>query len=71
MTKIELKLTEEEIRRETICRGCGKEKEEGLIVCWHCFKHRKDIIPYKYFEDDFDKWLKMVKKAGEVKNGNN
>lgn len=57
MTKIELKLTEEEIRRETICRGCGKEKGEGQIVCWQCFKYRKDIVPYKYFEGTFVEWL--------------
>ena len=25
---------EEQARTETFCRGCGGEKEDGLIVCW-------------------------------------
>lgn len=62
MPKIELKITEKEIREEIICRGCGGKKDKGLIVCWNCFKYKKDIIPFKYFEGDFREWLKMVKK---------
>ena len=57
MTKIEITITEKEIREETICRGCGRIKDKGLIVCWYCFKYRKDIVPWKYFEGTFANWL--------------
>lgn len=29
------------VRAESACRGCGGPKDEGLLVCWHCFKGRK------------------------------
>ena len=38
MDELEL---EAQTRTETFCRGCGGEKEAGLIVCWPCFKYRE------------------------------
>jgi hypothetical protein len=51
---------EEQARTETFCRGCGGEKEDGLIVCWPCFKYREDIVPYKEFNGTFEEWLQRV-----------
>jgi ribosomal protein L40E len=53
----ELDELEERARTETVCRGCGAEKETGLSVCWLCFKHREDIVPFKYFDGTFSQWL--------------
>jgi len=41
--------TEAEAREATVCPGCGKAKETGLIVCWQCFKYRTDCTPMKYW----------------------
>lgn len=55
------------IRNETTCRGCGKPKEIGLIVCWNCFKYRPN--PFKYFRNDtpeacrLDLWLEEIGKG--------
>ena len=51
---------EEQARTEAFCRGCGGEKEAGLIVCWPCFKYRDDIVPFKYFDGTFEEWLERV-----------
>lgn len=48
-------------RKSTVCKGCGKEKQLGLVVCWTCFKYRTDIIPLKSFEGSFSEWLLQVK----------
>lgn len=49
---------EDYARTETTCRGCGKPKDKGLVVCWHCFKYRDN--PYKYFAGTFEEWLVEV-----------
>ena len=51
---------EEQARTETVCRGCGGEKDTGLVVCWSCFKYRDDIVPLKYFDGTFSEWLERV-----------
>ena len=56
----ELDALEERARTETVCRGCGAEKETGMTVCWPCFKHREDIVPFKYFDGTFPQWLQTV-----------
>jgi len=48
-------ITEEQARRGKVCRGCGKEKASGLVVCWVCFKLGNN--PLKYFEGSFGEWL--------------
>ena len=48
----ELTNSKAQARTETVCRGCGGEKEAGLIVCWPCFKYREDVVPFKYFDGD-------------------
>lgn len=50
-------------RKKEICIGCESPKSQGLVVCWKCFKHRTDIIPYKDFEGGFEAWVKMAKEV--------
>lgn len=45
-------------RNELICRGCGDEKETGLVVCWKCFKYRQN--PWKDSGLDLKSWLQEV-----------
>jgi hypothetical protein len=63
-------------RNETVCRGCGKAKGAGDLVCWGCFKYREDC--FKYFcgvvvgtdadgqdvweseEDHLNRWLSSI-----------
>ena len=34
-------LSEQDLRSETVCRGCGKVKSQPrMLVCWDCFKGR-------------------------------
>ena len=56
----ELDELETQARAETVCRGCGGEKEAGLIVCWPCFKYREDVVPFKYFDGTLSQWLQRV-----------
>ena len=51
MTDLETKA-----RTETTCRGCGKPKETGPIVCWNCW-HDEDH-GFKYFDGTLEEWLK-------------
>lgn len=53
---------EQQARNEIICRGCGENKEKGLVVCWECFKYREDTVPLKYSNLDFAEWLKLLHK---------
>jgi len=53
-------LLEATARTETICCGCGAPKEPGLIVRWHCFKYRDDIVPFKYFDGSLAKWARTL-----------
>ena len=55
-------ITENEARNNPFCPGCGKPKNTGLIVCWHCFKTRQDITPLKYYEGTFADWLMLLTK---------
>ena len=57
-------MDEEQMRNETFCRGCQGPKDRGLVVCWPCFKYRKDITPLKYWAGDVGSWL-----AEEVRHG--
>jgi hypothetical protein len=56
------KVTEDELRRQTVCQGCGQSKDVGCVVCWGCFKYRQDVEPFKYFDGDIGQWLEMVRK---------
>ena len=49
-------------RQETTCRGCGQPKEVGLLVCWTCFKYRKDN-PFKYWKGTLRTWLAAIGRA--------
>ena len=54
---------EDEERQKDICCGCGKFKDIGLIVCWTCFKYRKDENNFKYFDGSLEQWLESIKVA--------
>ena len=47
-------------RRNTRCIACGKEKDSGIIVCWSCFKYRKDN--FKNSDLSLIKWLEKIGK---------
>lgn len=38
-------------------QGLGPN-DEGGPVCWHCFKHRTDVTPLKYFQGTYEEWVK-------------
>ena len=40
---------EADARESTVCLGCGEDKSVGLVVCWGCFKYRRDTLPLKPF----------------------
>jgi len=44
-------------RKEIVCKGCGKDKGLGLVVCWECF--RGGLTPFKYFNGSVLEWLKV------------
>ena len=50
-------MKEEAARKLMYCPACKEEKALGLIVCWHCFKHRRDITPLKYYNGSLEDWL--------------
>lgn len=53
-------------RASTVCFCCEEPKEEGLAVCWTCFKYKtpSGIGPYKYSHYDFETWLAHARKGG-------
>lgn len=63
-------LTDAEARASTVCVGCGGTKDIGLVVCWNCYSHRKDVTPLKWFQGfdgDFQDWQQMVNnQAGKI-----
>jgi len=56
-------LSDNELRRQTVCSGCGQSKDVGCVVCWNCFKYRQDVTPLKYFDGGVEEWLEMVKEV--------
>jgi len=50
---------EKRARKMIRCMVCGKPKKKGLLVCWDCFKHRKEN-PLKDFNGSFGAWLNIV-----------
>ena len=46
-------------RRRKTCI-CKKPKPPGCIVCWHCFKHREDVVPFKTFRGTYVQWIKLL-----------
>lgn len=59
------------VRAESACRGCGGPKDEGLLVCWHCFKGRPGC--YKHAQPPeadqhenvhLDTWLRGIGRPG-------
>ena len=60
--------TESELRAMPTCIACGKAKDNGPVVCWHCFKYEETrFTPLKYWNGDTESWLKHVeeRKAAE------
>lgn len=57
-----------EARQETFCRGCGESKEQGLIVCWGCFKYScpRHTYPLKYAHGiTFEEWQRTFNDQTE------
>ena len=54
--------TDAAMRQEPFCRGCGKDKGmTNMLVCWDCFKRRKDITPLKYaYGMEVHEWLETL-----------
>ena len=48
---------EAHLRQLSVCCGCGGSKNVGCVVCWDCFKYRKDITPLKYDGRSVADWL--------------
>lgn len=53
-----MSVSEELARTETKCRGCNKEKEIGLVVCWSCFKH--PVHPFKTYNGTLSQWIEEI-----------
>lgn len=60
-------VNEQTIRDAENCLGCGKDKPKGCMVCWDCFKYRKDITPFKYFDGSLADWLNNLQHLQETK----
>jgi len=59
--------TFQDLARDLIyCPACGYCKDQALVVCWDCFKYRKDIVPWKYFDGDFADWLRTIPRTKDV-----
>lgn len=52
---------ERNARKSLFCPACGEEKGLGTVVCWDCFKYRKDVTPLKYSGLSFEDWLDSLK----------
>jgi hypothetical protein len=39
----------EAARADPVCLGCNGYKPHRCIVCWSCWKYRKDVVPFKYY----------------------
>lgn len=53
-----INIKEEKIRNAKKCLGCGKEKQVNCLVCWDCFKYRKNA--FKYFRGSLFEWLEKI-----------
>lgn len=50
----------DELREQTVCKGCKQEKNIGTVLCWDCYKYRKDS--YKYSGLEIADWLNKINK---------
>lgn len=48
--------TDTPIRAGMVCKGCGKRKEEGSLLCWDCYK-RHPVDPFKFSDLSIEAWL--------------
>ncbi len=49
--------SEDSLREEASCRGCGKDKAgQGLLVCWDCFK-RHPLCPLQTSGVTVHQWI--------------
>lgn len=55
----------QEARKSPTCLGCDGPKGQGCIVCWNCWKYRRDIVPFKaYVGGTLREWLTHEVKRG-------
>lgn len=50
-------MTEDQARIMTVCPRCKKEKSQGLVVCWNCFKYIPNA--FKFFQGSLAQWLSL------------
>jgi hypothetical protein len=51
----------EAARDNLICLGCNGPKPPRCIVCWNCWKYRKDVVPFKYYAGGtLREWLASI-----------
>ena len=55
-----------EMRAATVCAGCGSQKQQGLVLCWQCYKYRQDITAYKYFHGSMEEWLDYARSGNSI-----
>jgi hypothetical protein len=58
-------ISEETSRKMTVCIGCDKPKEVGIVVCWDCFKYfcpkhpfplKRSHMTFEQWQEEFDTW---------------
>lgn len=52
------KLSSDTARTLTHCPACTNEKAIGLVVCWPCFKYRKNNLKNSGLE--LSEWLESL-----------
>ena len=61
MTKL---LNQDECRTLEHCPACDKGKQQGLVVCWDCFKYgRQGQEPLKYTDKPWFVWLSQTRET--------
>lgn len=57
--------SESELRALPVCIGCGKPKDQSLVVCWHCFKYEETrFTPLKYWGQSTESWQQHLVDCG-------
>lgn len=53
-------------RAASVCSGCLGKKKLGRLVCWRCYRFRKDITPYKFWTGRFEAWILLALTSGKT-----
>ena len=59
MAALDCEAQDVQLRAESVCRGCGKDKgQPSMLMCWGCFKYVDN--PFKYYDGSLLEWLREV-----------